>query len=246
MYRTRKSAIDAIRKVKMCDRKFNEFKNDKDFCKVAVKVNPQNLKLLSDEMRNDEEIVLLALKSEAKHTKSVMEYVGDKLKCDKEFARKAIEINPMAFESFGIEIRSDEYLANKAIEDCPDMMDACACNLTRNREFILRNVHPSHILTSFQLGKELSNDVMFLHEVLQFQSKGLGLEGFEMGFNFTNMVGDDLRKSLNARCGENGDMYSVFLSDVSKYHAHEKLMDRVLTEQKTYQAVNEPKRIIKI
>lgn len=153
---------DALNKSKI-DRDFlkkeMEWKNDKDVVMAAIQCNGQSLQYVSDELRNDKEVVLQAIfhpnpnilkyvSNELKDDKEVvmigvkngaaLQYASNRLKDDKEVVLKAVKTNGNALKYASSRLKDDEEIAECAIRQYLLAFRHASLNLRRNKELCLR------------------------------------------------------------------------------------------------------------
>ena len=95
----------------------DELKNDKDVALAAVKKNWKAIKSLGKEMRDNKEVALVLLQSNNYYdTCTVIEYLSDRLKNDKDVALAAVNKDWEAIKYLGKDMQDNKEVALAAIE----------------------------------------------------------------------------------------------------------------------------------
>lgn len=90
--------------------------NDKIFVLETVKISGASLKYASEELRNDKEVVLEAVRQKGDYwTECALEYASEGLKNDKEVVIEAVKKNGGALEYASEKLRDDKFFVLEAV-----------------------------------------------------------------------------------------------------------------------------------
>ncbi len=128
-------------------------KNDKEVVLAAVKSDAGLLKYASDQLKNDKEIVLVAVKSHAWS----LEYASKQLKNDKEVVLAALKTNGNALEYASDQLKNDKEVVLTAVNTSGNSFAYASEQIKTDREFVLTAVKVNGI--AFQrASKQFKND----------------------------------------------------------------------------------------
>jgi len=105
---TKEEAIAQIKKYEWNLEKLKEFQNDKEVVLVAVGINASVLEVVSEELRDDKDIILLATKDSGY---VAMKYASKKLRNNKKIILKAVKNNCGALNFIDDKFKSDKEVA---------------------------------------------------------------------------------------------------------------------------------------
>ncbi|EFC37909.1 predicted protein [Naegleria gruberi] len=111
---------------------------DWEICYEACKANGKNLQSVPSQYQDDEEIVQVAIDTD--WTGEYFEFASNRLKSDKNFVSKLMDINPLIYCFISHELRSDRELAIKAISKKGEVLQYCSSEYQNDREIVLKAV----------------------------------------------------------------------------------------------------------
>jgi hypothetical protein len=117
-----------------------ELFNDKEFMKKLIKKKGSNLQYASDELRNDEELVKLAIINDSSSFMNFInfKYAGSKLKNDKEFVKNIICNSQSGLITYYLddELRNDKEIVFELIKIDPSYIEDVNYELLNDIEFV--------------------------------------------------------------------------------------------------------------
>ena len=91
-----------------------EYKNDKEFMKFYINISGSNIRFASDELKNDEELVNIAINNSNNH--EVLKYLDNTYKDNKEFIKNILNKNIKFFENISKRLQNDKEIIMLCIE----------------------------------------------------------------------------------------------------------------------------------
>lgn len=128
-----------------------EIKNNKEIVKLAIESSNYSFKFASEELRNDKEIALLAMGKG--HNAIVLEYIGEILKKDKEFfneiSKIAVNNDPRAIQFACEDIKHDENICISVIKKDGLQLKHISPQFKDNKENVLIAINSNSAALEF-------------------------------------------------------------------------------------------------
>ena len=146
----------------------DEFKNDRDIVLAAIKENGQALKYASDDLKHNKEIVLLAVDQNWKALMHASRYI----KNNKEIVLLAIKQSWKALGHSSRYIKNNKEVVLEAIKQNTEALQYCSNHLKNNRNFILELVKKDWRALKYA-SDEVQNDKNFILAVVKLNGLAL-------------------------------------------------------------------------
>lgn len=111
-----------------------ELRNDKEIAIAALKKSGSFISYLGEKLCDDEEFIMIAIRDIAE----VIDFASDRLKKNKNFIIKALKYNVNIFPYISEELKDDEEIALVALKSKPVLFKKVGNRLKNNRNFILK------------------------------------------------------------------------------------------------------------
>jgi hypothetical protein len=183
----------------------NKIYNNKQFIMYLVDYNPHNLRYASNELQDDEEIVMLALKKS--RYIDILKYVSKNLQNNKNIILFAVQINGINLKYASKELQNDKEIVITAIQNNLSALQYASKELQNDKKIIMIVISINVYLLQF-VSEEFKNDkeiVTFAVKksgcVLQYASHNLRNDkDFLLSFlkenpSLISYISDDLRNN---------------------------------------------------
>ena len=113
-----------------------DFKKDKEIVIAAINNYPINIQYASNEIKNDEEIARMVVCKF--YQGDFLKYFSEELRNNKDFILDAVKFDGKALEWVSEELKNDKDVVLKAIENYPIVIQYASDELRNDKEIILR------------------------------------------------------------------------------------------------------------
>ena len=118
-----------------------EWRNNKRVMLAAVKNYGRHLKYASPDLRNDREVVLMAVNNDRwRFRDNSLKYASTRLRNDREVVLAAVKQNGYALRHASNDLRQDREIVLAAIEDTPEALRFASKELREDREIVMAAV----------------------------------------------------------------------------------------------------------
>jgi hypothetical protein len=135
-----------------------ESRNDKDIVLKYVKKNSHNLKFISVELRNDEDVIFASINDICEEC---FNYASNRLKNNKDFILKAVKKNSHIIKYINEELKKDREILLEAVKYKGTVLEFIPKEFQNDREIVLTAVQNIGIALHYA-SEELKNDIEIL------------------------------------------------------------------------------------
>ena len=113
-----------------------ELQNDKEIVLVAVKQNGMSLEFASYQLKNDRTVVIEALNKREGYYIGPLRFCSDELRNDRNLVLKAVKTNPNVIKLTSEEIQNDRKIYFEAVKGNSSLINLASYDLIKDLEFL--------------------------------------------------------------------------------------------------------------